>query len=86
MSVLHHWYFSKIVSYCGINKVNHCYYICVGPVACKQRLIPWQQCFVLLTDTIKQRTAVRTCLDVWLGPLSMVENRSIVCHLIMHKP
>lgn len=69
MSVLNHlWYFSKIISNCWINKVtvNQCYYIYVGPVACKQCLIPWQQSFVLLTDTIKRRTAVRTCLDVWL--------------------
>lgn len=70
-SVLHHlWYFSKIISNCWINKVtvNHCYYIYVGPVACKQCLIPWR-----LTDTIKRHTAVRTCLDVWLWPLSMVK-------------
>lgn len=46
---------------------DRCYYIHVGPVACKQCLILCQQRVVLLTDTKKAtHTAVRTRLCVWL--------------------
>lgn len=87
--VLHHlWYFSKIVSYCGINKewINRCFYIYVGPLACKQCLIQWQQCFCAADWHNK---ATHCCEDM-LGCLAATplsgQNRSIVCHLIMHKP
>lgn len=53
--------------------IDQFYYIHVGPVACKQCLILCQQRVVLLTDTKKQHTAVRTCLDVWLWPLLLVK-------------